>query len=223
MTDSVQYSRVAAQLYRNAPFAFRVTQRLRPFICPFRELIASVPDASNILDVGCGAGLFIALLATAGKINSARGVDPSHTAISVAGEMMTRLPKSSTISFARVASEDTWSSSDFDVVAMIDVMHHVPKDAQAAFFAQAVDRVAPGGLLVYKDIAERPFWRATANRVHDLLLARQWIHYVPLSSVKQWASRSGLILEDFQTLNMLWYSHELLVLRKPAASGTEEV
>lgn len=211
--NAEDYSRIAACLYREAPYPFRLIQQLRPLICPYRALNAAIPSASSILDVGCGGGLFIGILAYAGKVKSAIGIDSNPKAIRVAQGMKERLPNSSQIAFEIVEAGDSWSPDVFDVVSMIDVMHHIPKDSQAAFFAKAVGRVAPGGILLYKDIAARPYWRATANRLHDLVLARQWIEYAPIELVKQWASTLGLIVECSRTIDMLWYRHELLVLR----------
>jgi hypothetical protein len=53
-----------------------------------------------------------------------------------------------------------------------------------------------------------------ANRLHDLLLAHQCIHYAPIAEVKRWATEAGLELIEARTINRLWYSHELCVFRK---------
>jgi 2-polyprenyl-3-methyl-5-hydroxy-6-metoxy-1,4-benzoquinol methylase len=105
------------------------------------------------------------------------------------------------------------------VVSLIDVLHHVPPGRQRAFFAGAVARVRTGGILLYKDMCRSPLWRAWANRAHDLLLARQWIHYVPLARLEAWAAEEGLQLVHRRAYARLVYGHELLVMRKggPAA------
>jgi hypothetical protein len=50
--------------------------------------------------------------------------------------------------------------------------------------------------------------------MHDLLLARQWIHYVPLSLVKSWAEDAGLALHHEESYARFVYGHELLVFHK---------
>ena len=72
-----------------------------------------------------------------------------------------------------------------------------------------------GGLLVYKDMVERPRWRAWKNRLHDLVLARQWINYAPLQSVCDWVRPAALHEDRRVQLNLLWYGHELVVFRRP--------
>jgi len=101
-------------------------------------------------------------------------------------------------------------------VSLIDVPHHVPPAGQRECFLTAAARLGPGGVLIYKDMARRPVWRALANRLHDLVLARQWIHYVPVERVEGWAAEAGLGLTRAARFNRLWYAHELRVFRSPA-------
>ena len=108
-----------------------------------------------------------------------------------------------------------WPEGDFDVVAMIDVIHHVSRPEQEAVIRRACRKVRRGGLFLYKDMVERPWWRAAANRLHDLVLARQWIHYVPVKEVERWAEDEGLVLDRSELINRWWYGHELRVFRKP--------
>jgi hypothetical protein len=61
----------------------------------------------------------------------------------------------------------------------------------------------------------RPVWRALANRAHDLLIARQWIHYLPLDAAVDWAQSKGYEVVEKRSINMLWYGHEIVVFRAP--------
>ena len=95
--------------------------------------------------------------------------------------MRTRLKKPDCIAFERRDAQQDWPSGPFDIVSVIDVMHHVPTIAQRTVIERAASRLKPGGLLVYKDMVERPRWRAWKNRLHDLVLARQWTITHPCS------------------------------------------
>lgn len=97
---------------------------------------------------------------------------------------------------------------------MIDMMHHIPPAVREALFLAAVDRVAPGGVLIYKDMRRRPHWRAAMNQLHDLLLARQWISHCPSEQVLGWASEAGLTIAQHSLYNKAWYAHELIVFKK---------
>lgn len=155
----------------------------------------------------------LSLLATSGIIESGYGFDSNETMIELASSVSNHhdLPLIfETRSIAEGIPEDK-----FDVISMIDVMHHIPSNAQAEFFNNIAALLPPGGKLIYKDMCKKPFWRALANRLHDLLLARQWINYCPINQVRQWAIDLGLELDKEQSYSRLWYGHELLVLSRP--------
>ncbi len=62
-----EFSRIARELFCNAPLPMRLLQRYRPCICPFESLVPDIQEGSSVLDVGCGCGLFLGLLAALGR------------------------------------------------------------------------------------------------------------------------------------------------------------
>jgi protein-L-isoaspartate O-methyltransferase len=56
---------LAQQLYVGGPYLMRKMMHYRIRICPFECLVPHIPPRASVLDVGCGAGLFLALLAGA--------------------------------------------------------------------------------------------------------------------------------------------------------------
>ena len=122
----------------------------------------------------------------------------------------------STLRFLRIDLTEPWPSGLFRVVSMIDVLHHVDRSQQKALFQKVAERVKPGGLFLYKDMANGPFLPAAMNRLHDLVLARQWISYVPIAEADRWAEEMGLVREHAEEISRLWYRHELRLYRKPA-------
>lgn len=210
---------VSRSLYVEGGLLMRKLQHWRPFICPFERLLPFVFDNAVVLDIGCGGGLFLGLLVGSG-CNIARGVgfDVSAPAIGAAQRMaslVNRRMGRDVLHFHRLDLAAAWPRGPFDVVCLIDVMHHVPPAAQQALLQQASAQVAPGGTLIYKDMCRRPLWRASMNRLHDLVLARQWIHYLPIEDAEQWVVESGLRVVHGETANRLWYGHELRVFRRP--------
>lgn len=193
----------------------------RIVICPFESLIPHVAPGSSVLDVGCGAGLFLALLAGTVSDIAGVGLDSSTPAIETALRMAERaklLGYPATLRFVRLHVAEPWPAGLFDVVSLVDVMHHVPVADQKSVFRRAVDSVTPGGILIYKDLAHQPAFHAGLNRLHDLLLARQWIHYLPIDRVEEWARELGLPLTHAEAISRLWYRHELRIFRKPPNS-----
>lgn len=210
----------AQVLYAHGPFLFRKLQHLRPFICPFEALLPFVPPRASILDVGCGGGLWLNLLARRGLLSSGIGFDSSRAAIDLASAAAHRALSSAkvpaSLTFLHLDVRAPWPDGTFNAVSIIDVMHHVPPASQRDVLALAAAHVAPGGVLIYKDMCRRPHWRASMNRLHDLVMARQWIHYCPVQQVEQWAGELGLSLIHAAFHSRYWYGHELRVFTRPA-------
>jgi len=81
-----------------------------------------------------------------------------------------------------------------------------------------MSKVKPGGTLVYKDMCLRPWWMAQANRLQDLVVAREWINYAPIQSVESWAADGGMRIVLREDHSRLWCGHELRVMIKDGAA-----
>lgn len=212
-------SAIARNLFRDAPFVLRTLQQWRPYICPFEKLIGYVYPGSSVLDIGCGAGLLLSLIAGLEVECEGVGFDVSKRAIDVANTMRQRaaamFPKAS-LSFVCVGRDACWPNATFDVVFMVDVLHHVRPHSQREFVYRAISKVKPGGTLVYKDMCLRPWWRAQANRLHDLVIAQERVNYVPIEKVNEWATARGMQIVARRDETRLWYGHELCIFRQRA-------
>ena len=208
MTTTSQIAAIVRSLYPTGPALRRAILRLRPYNCPLDVLLSLLPDSGSVFDIGCGCGLLLGLAVRSGKSIRGVGVDTSKGAIQMAKDMGVE------IEFRCVRSIADWPAEHFDAISMIDVMHHIAPAQQGEAFAAAAARVKPGGILIYKDMVRRPFWRAWANRLHDLLFARQWIHYYPIEWIDAAARSFGLTRLRAERIDRLWYGHELRAFRR---------
>lgn len=209
-------SRAARRMYGQGSAVRRWMVRARPYICPFEEIIKQTPRGSTVLDVGCGDGLFLVTLADFGLISRGTGFDTSRVAIQSARLASGNLPASVALEFIHWSVEQPWPGGEFDVVSMIDVLHHIPPEAKRAAVEQAAAHVKPGGLFLFKDIGEEPRWRAFLNSLHDLILTGERVTYTPLNTLVSWVQGAGLVERERATINRLWYGHESVVFVKPA-------
>ncbi len=222
LTDR-EVSEIARRLYAGGPRRDAWIQRLRPYICPFGRLVSYVEDRSTVLDLGCGCGLFLGLLVHLNRVRRGVGFDSDPRVIETARQMASGAGRSADLLFELHRHSREWPLEPFSVVSLIDVLHHVAPSAQRSFFVGAAERVEPGGILLYKDMVSRPRRLAWANRLHDLVFARQWIHYLPMTSVERWAAEVGLRLKASERIVMLWYGHELRVFERPAGEPINPV
>ncbi len=203
-----------AVLYGQAPWSQRLLGALRPLICPFDEVLNEVlPTSARVLDIGCGNGLLLNVLAHRKKIASGQGVDINPAALAIAQRVATRFGFSH-LTFDRITGVDSLPSDVHDVILMVDVLHHVPRLQQQKLFLAAASRLAPRGRLIYKDMAAQPLGYAAVNGLHDFVVARQIIHHVPLARVQGWAAEAGLRTLRQGAKRYLAYAHEWLVLEK---------
>jgi SAM-dependent methyltransferase len=205
----------ARRLYPGGPWVRRRRIWYRPYICPFGALLAHVPSGSRVLDVGCGSGLFLALLNGAGQLREGVGFDSSSAAIAAAKRMSAReVDDPGRLHFQTLSVSAPWPVGQFDVVSMIDVMHHLPPRLWLEVLSRVHEHVRPGGRLLYKDMCRRPRWRAELNRVHDLAISGEWVHYAPIELVESRLCASGFELIQSKDISVLWYGHELRVFLK---------
>ena len=209
-----QIHRSARSLYRRGSRIFVAMQVFRPFICPFGELIDEVPENAKLADIGCGGGLFLGLLALEKRIESGIGVDVSKAAIAAALEMKKNHPRGASIDFKHRSEIDSLPEGEFDVVSMVDVLHHIPPDEREKAIVRACSGVRPGGIFLYKDMSTRPRWRSWANAFHDLIISAEMTTTQDVEAVVGWCANAGLKVEKKMTRNMLWYGHEMVVFRK---------
>jgi len=76
--------RLAWRAYRGAPWRVRLLMTARPLICPLEVAAEAVPEGSRVLDIGCGAGLWLRWLAADRRIARGVGVDISVEAVAAA-------------------------------------------------------------------------------------------------------------------------------------------
>lgn len=211
---------LAKRLYAAQRWRWRWLQSLRPYICPFGDVIALVPEKSRVLDVGCGSGLFLLMLASFGRLARGVGFDVSADAIAAAQAAATRLDRPDLVEFSVRSVAQGIPKGDWSVVSVIDVIHHIPPAFQAGFIADLCAATPPGARLVIKDMVVTPRWRALANRMHDLLMARQWVHHAGPEQVEAWVADPAFVCVHRSRANLLWYGHWTLVFERRAATVT---
>ena len=139
---------------------------------PFEAVEALVPRHGDVLEVGCGVGLVSVDLALAapGRRLLAVDVDPSKTA--VARRAAARAGVGERVRFEDVQAGWTPRVGSFDAVVVVDVLYLLGRQAALDLLDALVAALRPGGLLVVKEMAAEPRWKAAWTRAQEAVAVR---------------------------------------------------
>jgi 2-polyprenyl-3-methyl-5-hydroxy-6-metoxy-1,4-benzoquinol methylase len=109
--------------------------------------IASITGAGRILEIGCGDGSIAEVLCREFPGASYLGID-----VAPAPGRLFRGDRSRA-EFRSIGSADLLAEAPkpFDLVVIVDVVHHVPEGHRQALLQDAAAMVAPGGMVVVKE------------------------------------------------------------------------
>jgi 2-polyprenyl-3-methyl-5-hydroxy-6-metoxy-1,4-benzoquinol methylase len=155
--------------YAAAPLPVRLHALGRFLTCPFRRVLPHLPPGARVLDLGAGHGIFALLAIAAGTAGAASvvAIEPDARKLLVTY----RHPRVSFV--AGYIDAIGGQSGTFDAVTIFDVLYRIPLDAWDGILRQAHDRLAPGGVLLIKEIDPghrlKGLWNRTQEKVADLL------------------------------------------------------
>lgn len=187
----------------------------RPLICPFDQLLNSLPERQRVLDIGCGTGVFLQLVAKYRNPSAISGLEINLQAVERARQLF---PASEYSVPARVEIYDGITLPDwigeYDYVFLIDVLHHITPNQQEQTLHDIFGKLKTGARLIIKDIdAGQPFW-CLFNKLHDLLLARQYTHERAASDLSAQLSQLGFVIKELITERIYVYPHFTLISEK---------
>jgi 2-polyprenyl-3-methyl-5-hydroxy-6-metoxy-1,4-benzoquinol methylase len=162
-------ARAALRAYRAAPPGDRLHVLIRWASCPFPPVVEVLPSEGRVLEVGCGHGLFSGYLAQRSPGLHVHGVDIDADKIAVAAA--SEPSAGGRLDFA-VGDSGSVPDGPWDAVVLVDVLYLLDEAAQRALLESCAAVLAPGGVLVIKDMATRPRWKARWNALQEALSVR---------------------------------------------------
>lgn len=155
----------ARRLYSNESAGTRLFVRARNLLAPWSDIAACVPPTGDVLDVGCGHGLFSVALAAADPVRRIVGVDPSPAKIAVAKRAGASL---SNVVFRQDLVEAV--EGQFDVIVVLDVLYLLPDERKKSLLAACRQRLMPDGVLLVKTNDTHPAWKYQVARAQEKLM-----------------------------------------------------
>ncbi len=183
-------------------------------MCPFNELLSYAKPTDAVYDIGCGSGQFAALIANFTDVKTIKGIEVDEHLVRNAAQLNKRFEKDKNISFSYFSgSEIPADIRNYDLIYMVDVYHHIPKNIRENFMKQIYDQMKPGARLMLKDIdGGSPF--IPFNKLHDLIFAQELSREISFASALQLLTSLGFKITEARKKNILVYPHYFILAEK---------
>lgn len=119
-----------------------------------------------LLDIGCGMGLLGQYLREGGHRGAYLGIDLDAKKIDTAKRAATRLQPALDFMAVDASSLPAFHGD----VAMLDVLHYLPRDSQRALLHESTARVADDGVLIVRNVLREDNWRFHITRTEETWL-----------------------------------------------------
>lgn len=160
----------ALKVFRSLPLKERLFVRGRLALAPLEE-VAARARGNSILDVGCGHGVLVALLAHEHPERRIVGIDPHVQKIEWARDAFA---SNSNIEMRACLIEDLAAQrpGEFDCVIVADVLCLVAQEYWPSFLTAARTLLRPGGQLLLKDAEDDGSWKVTKALWQERLMVK---------------------------------------------------
>lgn len=210
--------------YQSQPLLIRFYNRIRWSCCPFSEIEKLVPVQGNILDLGCGFGLFTFHLATQSSTRKLLGVDVSENRVHVANEICSDFAVTNT-RFRKISPGEVPIHYDgWDAIIIVDVLYLASQDAVYRTLDAAYGKLKKDGYLIVKEMSTLPRWKARWNRIQENLAVNilkmtlgQQLQFVTTEQIKSWMQGRNMEIQELRLSDGYPYPHLLLVAKKVLA------
>lgn len=194
----------------------RLKRVYRPMICPFDTLLNLIPNQQRILDIGCGIGTFLQLLAEYRAPQSLAGIETDASLLETSRIVLSqsRLSEPARLEPYDGVNLPEWIR-EYKYVFLVDVFHHIPLSHHGPFLSGLFDRLQSGTTLIIKDMnADQRFW-VLFNKMHDLLISRTATHERGMTQLRETLNHMGFCIRKVITQRLYVYPHFTIVCEKP--------
>lgn len=208
-------------VFAGLPLKERLFVRGRLASAPLAELAARA-EGRDLLDVGCGHGVLVALLAVGFPERHVVGIDPDMRKIDWARASVGQEPNVELLActIEQLAAERPGA---FDTVLVADVLYLLAAPAWSPFLRAARMLLKPRGRLVLKEAEDDGSWRVKKALLQEQLMVRLLrrthssgaVGFAPRSVLLAALRDAGFALEETVPLSRGYSTpHLLLVARR---------
>ena len=183
------------------------------------EIGQFLPWNSNVVEVGCGFGLFGLYFARSRPDLTILGFDIDEGRVRTAELVRKRLGLLNArfeVGDARTAD----LTDRLDACYMLDILHHIPHDSAIDLIETCYRRLRPGGVLIVKDVDTRPRYKMAFTWLLDVLMTKgERPEYWNRAELIGQLRSTGFDVITYAMIDVLPYPHQLFVCTKPDTAG----
>jgi len=158
--------------YRGAAIRTRVHTRVRWRTAPLDRVEELLPTDGDILDVGCGHGVFSMYLALRGANRRVHGVDIDEAKVAIARAAMREASLEDRVVVESVGDRWLPSPGSVDAVVVTDVLYLVGERRASELIGSFARALRPGGVVVIKEVDDQPRWKARVSDAQEQVATR---------------------------------------------------
>ena len=175
------------------------------------EIGQYLPPSGEVLDIGCGFGLFSLYYASIAPDRMIHGLDLSSRRIATARRAAERL-RITNVSYRQGDGRDVTGHGEYAAAYMLDIVHHVPEASVEPLLRRLHGCLTPGGRLLVKDVDASPAYKRWFTWALDRLMApRTPVRYWPADALQALLERVGFGVYRHLMVDILPYPHVLYV------------
>jgi 2-polyprenyl-3-methyl-5-hydroxy-6-metoxy-1,4-benzoquinol methylase len=175
------------------------------------EIGQYLPAEGDVLDIGCGFGLFSLYYAQLLPRARFHGIDLDARRIAQARRAAARLGLANA-AYAVGDAREYRASAQYRAAYMLDIVHHVPPETVEPLLGELWKGLLPGGRLVVKDVDARPAYKRWFTYALDRLVSPSAvIHYWPADRLQALLEQVGFRVYRHLMVDVLPYPHVLFV------------
>jgi 2-polyprenyl-3-methyl-5-hydroxy-6-metoxy-1,4-benzoquinol methylase len=175
------------------------------------EIGQYLPPAGQVLDVGCGFGLFALHFAIQQPGILVRGFDLNERRVNMARRAAKRLGVSN-VQFDVADAATFRFDSPIAAAYMLDLIHHIPERSVGPLVDTIACNLEPGGRLLVKDIERAPGYKLGFTWALDKLMDyKAPVRYWAPGEIQPLIERAGFVVHRHRMIDYLPYPHILYV------------
>lgn len=218
----LQTLRHISQVYSDASLPVRLHVLMRSVQCPFEAVARHVPRDATVLDIGVGHGVFLHVLNAHSRGRRLVGIDIAENKIRVA---QNTLKNGENIAFY-TGYLDVVPDDPIHCITLMDSVYLIPPADWEGLLDQLNQRLAPGGMILIKEITKTPWYKYMVSYVQEsfsVLIAKihkgNGLYFKSEQEIRDALTRRGFAVDVKDLSTGHPYAHVLYIARKPAAGN----